>query len=306
MMTETNTPTKKCVIKKRRINQSIYPYLYILPAFLFLCTFLLAPLMTAFIKSFYRYNSLNINQFIGFDNYIMLLTSDGKFWRSMVNLGVFYLGMNICFVFPIITAKLTHSLKSEQLQYFFRSSFILPIVVPGVVTLLLWKFIYYPEVGVLSKVISNFGMKTPNFLGDANLVKSSIIFIGFPWVSGLAYIILYSTLQSIDRSLIEAASMDGASKLRIFFKIELPLMKSQIATLYILAVIGLVQDYERLLILTSGGPNNASLVPGLHMYQNAFNMGEARYGYACAIAVVLFFLTMIISFVSLNISRRNK
>jgi ABC-type sugar transport system permease subunit len=156
----------------------------------------------------------------------------------------------------------------------------------------MWRFIYYPEVGVMSRILDYFNVTMPNLLGVTGYVMAAIIFIGFPWIAGINYIIMYSAFQAIDSSLIEASNIDGADGWTIFFKIELPLIMPQIKALLVLAVIGLVQDYERFLILTDGGPNNASLVPGLHMYHMGFGNGDNQYGYACAIAVVLFLITL--------------
>ena len=194
-----------------------------------------------------------------------------------------------------MAAKLTLMVTKSRLQYLFRTLFIIPIAVPSVVTLLMWRFIYYPEVGVLSRILSVFNINMPNVLGVTGYVMPAIILIGFPWVAGIVYIIIYSAFQGVDTSLIEASEIDGANGWIVFFKIEIPLIMPQIKALLVLAVIGLVQDYERFLILTDGGPRNASLVPGLHMYHMGFGNGDNQFGYACAIAVVLFIITLSVS-----------
>jgi len=280
------------VVKKFKFDVNV---LYIAPLFIFIALFLLMPFLTAIVKSFYRYDVLSINEFIGLENYKTLFFEDAKFRISIVNLLILMGGMVICFQMPILAAKLTQSLHSNRVQYVFRTIFLVPIAVPAVVTLLMWKFMYYPEIGVISNILSNFGMKFPNVFGIERYTLPAIILIGFPWVSGLGYIIIYSALQSIDSSILESAKIDGSGGIRTFFKIEIPLIMPQIKVLFVLAIIGLIQDYERFLILTNGGPNNASLVPGLHMYKLAFGDGESLYGYSSAIAVVLFVFTLIIS-----------
>lgn len=294
---ETNKRKKSSPLAKK---QNFYAYLFILPAFIFLFMFLLMPLTTAVVKSFYRYDCMSINEFIGLDNYRKLFFEDPKFWASMKLLIVYFVGLVVCLFTQIITAKFVQSVVSQKLQKVFRATFIVPMVVPAVVTLLMWKFIYYPEIGVISRIAEMFGMQSPNLLGDAKTVNLALIFVGFPWVAGTNFIILYSAFQGIDKSLTEAAAVDGATGIRSFFEIELPTILPQLKVLFVYGIIGLVQQYEKNLVMTGGGPNNASLLPGLHMYNTALGSVEPEFGYACAISVVLFAVTMISSVLAMR------
>lgn len=282
------TTTKRTLAKK----QNFYAYLFILPAFVFLFTFLFMPLMTAIIKSFYRYDGMTLNVFIGLENYRKLFFEDTKFWNSMARLLIYLCGMFVCLFVQVVAAKLVYSVINQGLQKFFRAVFIVPMVVPSVVILLMWKFIYYPDLGVISRIFDFFGMTYPNFLGNPETVNYALIFVGFPWVAGTSFIILYSAFQGVDKSIIEASRIAGASETKIFFSIELPMITPQLKVLVVYGIIGLVQQYEKNLIMTSGGPNNASLLPGLYMYNTAFGSVEPEFGYACAISVVLFVATM--------------
>lgn len=278
----------------KKIN--IKPYLFIAPIFILLFMFSAWPLITSAIKSFYRYDALRINEFIGFNNYKNLFFHDKAFWISLRNLLVLFVGMNICFCFPIIVAKMIYSVKSGKFRYALRTIFTLPVVVPSVITMMLWKFIYYPQIGLLSRIADFLGVVAPNMLGNTSTALIAIILIGFPWISGMAFLMIFAALQDIDPAVIEAAKLDGANTIQLFFKVELPSISNQIKALYLIAMIGQFQDYERILILTDGGPNNATLVPGLHMYHLAFPVsGEAEYGYACAIAMILFLVTLVLS-----------
>ncbi len=281
-------------------KQNFCAYLFILPAFIFLFMFLCMPLITAITKSFYRYDCISINDFIGFENYRKLFFHDPKFWASMKLLLVYFVGFIVCLFTQIITAKFVQSIISQRIQKVFRAIFIVPLVVPAVVTLLMWKFIYYPEIGVVARVADMLGMSSPNFLGNPATVNIALIFVGFPWVAGTNFIILYSAFQGVDKSLTEAASIDGATSIKKFFKVELPLILPQIKVLFVYGVIGLVQQYEKNLIMTGGGPNNASLLPGLHMYNVALGSAEPEFGYACAISVVLFIVTMTASVLAMR------
>ena len=272
------------------------PYIYVAPMIIFLLVFSAWPFFTAIKTSFYRNDGMTINDFIGIKNYVDILFHDRLFWKSMGNLFYLFLGMNVCFVSPIITAKFTYMLSRERLKYIIRSAFTITTVVPTVVTMMLWKFIYYPNIGLIARIAEYLGMASPNLLGDERTAILAVIFIGFPWVNGLSFLMYFASLQSMDESLVEAAKIDGANAFQQFFKIELPMMMPLIASFYVIAFIGQFQDYEKFLILTSGGPNNATLTPALYMYQKAFGTaGESEFGYACAIAMVLFVITFILS-----------
>lgn len=272
------------------------PYFYVAPMIIFLLVFSAWPFFTAIKTSFYRNDGMTVNDFIGIKNYVDILFHDRLFWKSMGNLFYLFLGMNVCFVSPIITAKFTYMLSSERLKFIIRSAFTITTVVPTVVTMMLWKFIYYPNIGLVARIAEYLGMASPNLLGDERTAILAIIFIGFPWVNGLSFLMYFATLQAMDTSLIEAAKIDGANGFQQFFKIELPMMKPLIASFYVIAFIGQFQDYEKFLILTSGGPNNATLTPALYMYQKAFaTAGESEFGYACAIAMILFIITFVLS-----------
>lgn len=290
---------EKIKVKKRkkiRFNQ-ILPYLYIAPMIILLLVFSGYSSIQAFVKSFYRDDGALLHEFVGFKNYIDILFKDRVFWMSMKNLFWFFLGMNVCCVTPVIAAKFTHSLRSEKSKFFYRSAFTITTVVPGVVSLMIWKFIYYPNVGMIERICKYFGSTvSPNLLGNPKTAVLAVIMIGFPWVQGLAYLMYFAGFQGIDTSLLEAARIDGANGRQIFFKIELPEILPMFINMYTLAFIGQFQDYERFMILTNGGPDNATMVPALYMYQKAFGTpGNQQYGYACAMAVILFVITFVLS-----------
>ncbi len=283
--------------KLKKNNRKYYNLLYILPLFAFMVAFMLMPFITGIVKSFYRYDAVSVNEFIGFQNYIDLFTKDSKFPIALKNMVFLLCAMVFCFGFSVMAAKLTLMVKNKKKQYLFRVLFFLPMALPSIVVVMMWKFLYYPEIGAFAHIFRWFGATFPNVLGTEKYVLWAIVLIGFPWISGFNYIIVTSALQSVDIGVIESAQIDGAGALKTFFKVELPLISPQIKTLLTLGVIGQIQEYERFLLLTNGGPNNASLVPGLHMYKMAFSSGNSQYGYACAIAVVLFIITLIISLI---------
>ena len=285
---------------KAYVGKKFLPYIYLIPIFLILALFVLRPFWFAIEKSFYRYDGAKISEFIGLDNYTRLFT-DPLFYKSILNM-IFFMALTVIkFSMPIVAAELIVNLKREKLHSKFQIAFTIPMVVPSVITMLVWKFMYYPGIGVFANLFKSFGMSPldiPLFLGDESLVKFFIWLIGFPWIPGLEFLIVYAALKNIDKAQIEASIIDGCSTVKRIFCVDLPNIIPQIKTLLALSIIGLIQNYENIFILTQGGPNNASLVPGLYIYNVSFvpsGNSESLYGYACAMALVMFIISFIVS-----------
>jgi raffinose/stachyose/melibiose transport system permease protein len=207
---------------------------------------------------------------------------------------------------PLIIAKVIFSLKSERARYVYRVLFLLPIVVPGVATLMIWQGMIYGDAGFLNEVLTLAGREdlTRGWLSDPETVLWAIVFIGFPFAGGINILIYYAGLANISDSVHEAAELDGAKGIGKFLRIDVPLVMSQIKLLTILTVIGTVQGFEGLFILTKGGPGFKTMVPGLWMYMNAFSF--QRMGYACAIGVILFILILALTVLNMRYFRSSE
>jgi ABC-type sugar transport system permease subunit len=142
-----------------------------------------------------------------------------------------------------------------------------------------------------------FEFGSPAWLGNKDLVIPAIIFWGFPWVGTVGVLIYLAGLQQISTDVYEAAELDGVGPVRRLFAIELPLIMTQVRINLIFMTIGTLTTYEFFMILlgTSGGPGNRGMVPGLYMYQQAFIDG--RFGYACALGMVMFVLVLLLTVV---------
>ncbi len=262
------------------------------PTFLLLGVFSLVPFVWAFVTSFFDYEVGGDSKFVGFANYLEYL-HDPTLLSSFGNLVFLMLfGVAVVMSAPLIIAKLIFSLKSERARYAYRVLFLIPIVVPGVATLMIWQGMIYGDSGFLNELLRIAGREdlTRGWLTDPHTVLWAVVFIGFPFAGGINILIYYAGLAGISDSVHEAAELDGARGLGKFFKIDVPLVMSQIKLLTILTVIGTVQGFEGLFILTKGGPGFKTMVPGLWMYMNAFSF--QRMGYACAIGVMLFLLIL--------------
>jgi ABC-type sugar transport system permease subunit len=140
-----------------------------------------------------------------------------------------------------------------------------------------------------------------NWLGDSNLALYSIMFMGFPWVGTISMLIFYAGLQSIPTSVLESAKLDGATGLRRFISIDFPLILGQFKLLLILGIIGGIQAFQTVLILTYGGPGKSTQMPGLTMFREAFNYGNL--GYGTTIGVVMFLIILLLTYVNMKYIR---
>ncbi len=242
-------------------------------------------------------------------------TGDWLLWKSF-NLIFILIVANLFKMWPsIFAAVCIHRLRSERWQYLYRVLFVIPMIIPHMVGLLIWKFFYDPNVGVLNRVLAATGADQvliwldkwvlhlgvfvapfkPAWLGHPDLIIPALLFWGFPWVGVVGVLIYLAGLQNIGQDVYEAAELDGIGSWGKFTWIELPLIMTQVRLNLVLMVIGTLQAYGFQLILLGpeGGPQNKGLTPGLYMFYESFQ--NQNYGYACAIGLMLFFIILFLT-----------
>ncbi len=275
---------------RSRVWGNLSLYGLIAPTLLLLLVFDLVPFLWAFWTSFYDYEVGGDSKFVGLANYAEYLR-DPTFAPSLLNMASLTLfHAAVVLVFPLAVARLIFGLSSERARYLYRVLFLFPIVVPGVAGTRIWRSLIYGDRGVVNEALRTVGLEglARGWLADPSSALWAVAFIGFPFAGGINILIYYAGLSGIPESVQDAAQLDGASGLRKFFRVEFPLLMSQVKLLLILVVIGGVQSFEGMLVLTKGGPGFKTMLPGLWMYLNAFSF--QRMGYACAIGVFLFVL----------------
>lgn len=290
-----NQTRTSAAARRRKWLRQFKPYLFLLPTLVFLVAFAYGPFIKVIIDSFYQWDGAFTRRFIGLRNFQRVLFEDPQFWPSMwIAIQLTLTSLLKTLLFPLIAAEGIHLLLNLRQAYWYRVLLILPTVVPGLVGIFIWRLFYHPDpaIGLFNRVLYFFGGAdaTINWLGDPNVALWSLILMGFPWAGGFAMLIYLAGLQNIPRELYDAAMIDGASIWRRIRSIDVPLIMGQIKVLATLTIIGGLQDFTASFVLTKGGPLNATLVPGLHLYNQAFQ--NNRYGYASAMALVLFLLIM--------------
>ncbi|RIQ30987.1 carbohydrate ABC transporter permease [Jiangella rhizosphaerae] len=279
-----------------------YAYLALLPLLVVLALFQYYPALNGMVRSFWDWNPGQVSTFVGLDNYAKMLEDD-IWWRSFRNLGYIFVFGIVSWVIPLVAAELLITLRSQRAQFVYRTLLILPMAFPGVVTALVWSFMYHPNNGVINRALTAVGLEglTRNWVGDPSYALWSLLFIGFPFIAGLPFLIFYSTLQNIPREIFEAAALDGVGRIRRFWTVDLPLMARQVRLLFFLAVIGTLQYGFMAYIVTSGGPDNSTMVPVLRMINVAFQGQD--WGYAATLSTTLFVFTLVLSAVVVFVRR---
>lgn len=257
---------------------------------------ILAPIILSVYYGFTDYSGIGEASFIGLENYKNLM-GDEVFWTSLRNSLYLAIGF-ICIQHPL---AILVAVKLDKLQGkaegIFRCIFFIPNVISVAVIAYLWKFIYNPNFGLITKVLNAFGFKGQlNLLGSGSAIWAVLVVLiwhGFGW----GMLIYYTGIKNIDPVMYEAAAIDGADAKTTFFKITLPLMKPVIQVNVTMAVISALKQMETVYLLTDGGPGNETQFMASYLYKQAFN--SYKYGYGNAISVI-FIIICLISTVVLN------
>lgn len=292
-------------------------YLFVIPSMLLIATFSYFPAISAIYHSFFEWQGGDFKQFLGFDNFTRAF-GDRVLWGSFVTIGILVLANVFKLIPSIFMAVLIHRIASDKWQYWYRVLLVVPMIVPGLVTLFIWKFFFDPNLGVLNKLLDATGLKTllvlcderlfhwgvfqsdvpVAWLSQPSLIIPSLIIWGFPWIGTVGVLIYLAGLQAIGSEVYEAADLDGVTPFQKFLHIELPLIMTQVRLSLVLLIIGTLQGFglQLLLLGEHGGAGGRGMVPGLWMFNRAFVAGE--FGYACSIGLILFVFILLLTFVN--------
>jgi multiple sugar transport system permease protein len=257
---------------------------FIAPWLLGFVAFTLVPVGLMFYFSLTRYSVLDVPEWVGLANFRRMLTADPLFWTALRNTA-YYVGLRVPLHVGLGLALAVLVNRSLPGMTLFRTAFYLPTVVPLVATIVVWAWLLDSQVGVLKYVLAGVGVALPNVFAHAALVKPVMVGLSL-WQVGVVMMVFLAALQDVPREIQEAAAVDGATPTIRFWRITLPLLTPALYFNVVTDTINSFQVFAVALILTRGGPLDASLFYVLYIYQHAFEFFEM--GYACALAVVLF------------------
>lgn len=289
------------------MRRNLNAYFFLIPSFALVIVLNYIPIVQSFYRSVFQWRGGSMATFVGLANFAELLT-DNAFVTSVGNMLQLLLFHLIAIVtMPLLAAELIFALRTRPgLQQLYRVLFVVPLVVPQMVILLIWTFIYDGEVGLLNAVLELVGLQeiTRGWLADPNTALYAVMGVNFPWVRGTAVLIYLAGLLGVNTEVWDATRLDGVGGFRRFFAIDVPLIMGQLKLMIIMTILNQTQHFVGILILTGGGPGWSTLVPGLYLYQNAFE--HARMGYANAVGVVLFGFLMIVTVINMKFLRTDQ
>jgi len=278
--------------------------LWVAPAVLFLAVFVYYPVVDNLRLSLFRWNAFSPKEiWVGFDNYVNL-AADPVFWSALFN-NIAYAVVSVIFQVGggLILAAVLEELIRGRWKDFFRTVYFIPAVLSLTITGLLFQFMYNPQIGLVNGLLDVLRLDAwkHSWLGESATAIWSIIAMS-QWQSiGYVMVLFIVAMQRIPRELYEAAYLDGASRTQAFRRITVPLVREMTLLAMIITVSGAFLVFNEVQVMTAGGPNNSSHTLGTWLYKSAFFNDQM--GYAAAIAVVIFVITLAASIVQLFLGR---
>ena len=273
---------------------------YVAPYIIGLLLFTAFPFVASFYLSFTDYDLLSSPEFVGTANYEKLFTRDRTFDKSLkVTLIYVFTTVPLKLVFALfIAVVLNYRLRAINL---FRTAYYVPSILGGSIAIaVLWRYIF-ADTGLVNMLITGFGGEPINWFGEPQNALFTITLLRC-WQFGSAMVIFLAALQSVDKSLYEAAAIDGAGPWRMFRHVTLPLITPVIFFNLIMQTVQAFQEFNGPYILTQGGPLKYTYLLPLYIYDEAFKSFDM--GYASAIAWVLFTIIMILTLIAFWSSKR--
>jgi multiple sugar transport system permease protein len=287
-------------------EETLFGWMFIVPAVLGLLFFRLGPVFASFYLSFTKYEIITAPQWIGFANYTKLVKD--ALWLRSIEVTLWYvilfvpLSLTFAYAVALLMSRNVRGIST------YRTFWYLPSVVPVVASATIWRWGLNPEFGPINYPLKVLGLPAPRWLTDPDWIVPSIVFIGL-WGLGNSVLIFLASLISVPRTFYEAAEVDGANGWARFRHVTLPLTSSIIFYQLIVTVINSFQVFGVAYILfvsnpsaSSAGPDNAALFYVLYMFRNAF--GYFRNGYASAMAWILFLVVMLLTIILFYSQRR--
>ena len=288
-------------IKHKRTQEALIGYLFIFPAVVGFIIFFALPAVRGLLISFTDWNLLTPAEYVGLQNYQRLF-NDPNFWNS-VQVTIKYVLFNIPLQIILAMALAVFMDRVFQQSAWLRNIIIIPWLLPGVVVALLWMWMLDNRLGIVNEILNSAGFPSQPFLGSVDQVIPSIALINIWRYAGYTSILLFAGLKTIPQQLYDAASIDGASGLRQFWSVTLPLLRPVLAFVLITHIIGSFQIFDTIAVTTGGGPVKASQVLYWYIYEFAFV--RFNMGYATAIATVLFIVLVSVTLIQMRFFRAN-
>ena len=285
---------------KQEVRTTLMGLAFASPWLIGFVLFVAYPIVASLYYSFTEFTGLDVTGFVGFGNYVHMISKDELFHKSLYNT-LYYLSLAVPLglVVALVLALLLN-LKMREIS-FYRTCVYIPNIVPAFASSFIWLWMLNPEYGLVNLLLEKIGIWGPGWVSDPRWSKLSIVLMA-QWGAGGSAMIFLAALQDVPRSLYEVADLDGASSWTKLRYITLPMISPVILFHVIMALFGAFQVFTPAYIMTSGGPANSTLFLCAISLPCAFNYGKM--GYASAMAWLLFLLALVTTLVVMKTSGR--
>ena len=277
----------------REIVAQRWGYFFILPSLAMYSVFFLIPVIWSMVLSFMDYQWWGTS-FTGLTNY-RLIFEDRIFWLAMRNTVYYTLGVVPLWLAKALIISAMIFPFRKPIQTFFKAAFYLPHVTSAVIISMIWLWIYNPPFGLLNYIMTSIGLQPVAWLGNTTTAMPAIIFMTVVMGGGSSIVLISAAMNGIPTYLYEAAEIDGASSLRMFLTITIPLLRPTLLYLIVMGTINSFQVFTNIYLMTQGGPQFSTTTIVYLIYDSAF--GRFQFGIASAMAMVLFVITAIFAIV---------
>lgn len=278
------------MLKKIKWNKYVGLF-FVMPWVIGFLWFQLYPFIMSLYYSFTDYTMMNEPKFVGFSNYIRLLTVDPEFWKSLKVTAIYALMLVPLKLLISLLVALILNTKLKGVN-FFRTVYYLPSILGGSIAIsVLWKILFMRD-GVINSITALLGIGPVDWIGNPNTALFTISLLSV-WQFGSSMVLFLATLKQIPASLYEAAKVDGANAIVRFFKITLPMITPIMFFNLIMQSINALQEFTSSFVITNGGPLKSTYVLGMKLYQDGF--ANYRMGYASALSWILFIIVLILT-----------
>lgn len=281
--------------KKNKIQQQdTIAYLFILPNYLIYFVFILIPIFIVVFLGFTDYELVKPPAFIGLQNFLKLFT-DQDFLKALKNTFIYWIAtVFVSMISGLLLAILLN--KPVRGRGFFRAAYYLPNVLSLVSVSIMWLWMYDPAKGVFNTILRAIGLPTSDWLLDPSIALFSVIVPNIWAMLGFNMVIYLAGLQGIPDQYYEAARIDGASDIKQFFKITVPMLRTVSFFIFVVSTIKSFMVFDQIYVMTRGGPVKSTTTIAFEVYENGFQY--FKMGYAAAMSFILLLIVALITFVN--------
>jgi len=283
-------------------REAFVGYLFILPTYIGFTIFILYPLIESVRISFQEFSLLSGSTYIGLDNYVQMF-ADSRLRIAYINTIIFTLfAVFFNAGIGLILAVMLNRRLPVLMRNLYRSIFFFPVLIAHTYIAVIWRFLYQQDTGVINYYLGVFGVEPIPWLSNTHWAMAAIIILDVWKNTGFAMLVFLAGLQSIPNEYYEAAQLDGANERQLFFRITIPLLSPTIFFILVIFMIGALQVFDTIIVLTQGGPGDATRSVVLYVYEIAFR--TFNMGYAAAVSMTLFAIILVLTALQFWVSRR--